>query len=187
MIFEKLEIEFKPNVKRTLSIIILCSLILSAVALTGGTAYEFEDKAINKGIVNRTYWGNKTLTEPYVLNDLFSIYSPSGVSWNITVSDNVSVYFRNDLWWNYGLTYNGTGGFYSQDNTTYIVVKTLLNGSSGWAYYEYTYNSTSWDVQRVATFKLWRYAGNLCYVALGALLAIAAYSAIFRDRKKEIL
>jgi hypothetical protein len=164
IIFDEFNVTMNPKSKVVIASLILIVSLVFIGAIASGSAYEFGEEHHFTQVGYKTSTRNSSIHEPFVLNTLFAYSMSEGVVWNLTVTENVSVYTSTEYFSQY--TFNGTGGFY-EGNHTVIRIAVLLNGTEG--SYEYNIRHADWDAYSIETktFVLWRFFSNLAFVIMG--------------------
>jgi hypothetical protein len=166
-IFDEFNVKMNPKSKPIIAILILSLSLVFVGNYASASSYEYGEETHWIQVGYQTSTRNGTLLEPFVLRPLFTYGRSDGVVWNLTVTENVSVFLSTD--WKLDYTFNGTGGFY-EGNHTCIKIALLLNGTEG--SYEYNLRFPDWRIETVqtATFVPWRFWTNLAYIVVGGLL-----------------
>lgn len=167
LIFDELHVRLNPKNKPIIAVLVLMLSLVFVGNYASASSYEYGEEVHWNQVGYSTSTRNGTLQTPFVMRPLFTYGRSEGLLWNLTVTENVSVYLSTE--WSLDYTFNGTGGFY-EGNHTCIKIALLLNGTEG--SYEYNLRFPDWDIERVptATFVPWRFWANLAYIVVGGII-----------------
>ena len=183
MIFEHFEIKFKPKRKREFVAVLLITILIIVMPYVNEASYEYgTDWDINEAGYE-TQIRNGTMHGTYSIRTL-SFSSAYPITWNLTVCDNISVFFNSDWWSEY--FFNGTGGFY-EGNSTYVSFYLLLNGTTGTWRFIQTRMTYDWIRYDTREFVVWRFLGNLYSIILGFGSSAFVFLLYDRFRREEPL
>lgn len=164
MIFEHFEIKFKPKRKKIFVAVLLITILITIMPFVNEASYEYGTDWDFNEAGYETQIKNGTMLGDYSLRNLLTSSSAYQIYWNLTVSDNISVFTRGDWWGDY--FFNGTGGFY-EGNSSFVSIYLILNGTTGnWRFIQtrMTYDMIRFDTRELV---IWRFLGNLYSIVLG--------------------
>jgi hypothetical protein len=182
LFFEELKVVLRPRSKRYFAIICIFAMMVGWSLVTTPAVMDYDSRYAREEIGYEWKRTSETIYER--ANSYVEVLTMSGIdypiSWNITVSANVSVYTANNYF--DGLTYNGTGGSYGQENVTLIRIAIFLNGTNT-AIIEVCTRKMNyvWFTVETVTIEWWRVLVHLSYFIKGlvfAFIAIYAYRVV---------
>ena len=184
MIFEHFEIKFKPKRKKILVGVLLMIILIISMPFVNEASYEYGTNWDFNEAGYKTQIRDGTMHGDYSIRSLLTSSSVYPIYWNLTVSDNISVFTCSD--WPSEYFLNGTGGFY-EGNSTFVSIYLLLNGTTGdWSFTQtrMTYDMVSFDTRE---FVVWRFLGNLWSIILGLSFSAVVFMLYDGFRKEEPL